>query len=114
MASNPARRYVFGPVAEGAALMGLRAAQVAVLAAGLLAALALLYLGGPGLGAFLALLAAGSAVGAAFVPIAGRTAEQWLPLLAHWGLRRLRGDTGYRSAAPSAGARQSLRPGEPV
>ena len=114
MAGSPGRRYVFGPIAEGAALMGLRAGQVAVLAAGLLGAVVLLYVGGPGLGAFLALLSAAGAVAIAFVPIAGRTAEQWLPPLARWRARRLGAKTSYRAAAPTAGARDPLRAGEPL
>jgi hypothetical protein len=42
VAGAPGRRYVFGPLAEGAALMGLRASQVAVLGAGLVSAVVLL------------------------------------------------------------------------
>jgi hypothetical protein len=114
VAGAQGRRYVFGPLAEGAALMGLRASQVAVLGAGLVGAVVLLYVGGSGLGAFLALVSAGGAVAIAFVPIAGRSAEQWLPLIARWSGRRLRGNTAYRAAGPTAGACEPLGAGEPV
>ena len=109
--SSPGRRYVFGPVAEGISLMGLRPGQVVVLAAGFVAAVFVLYVGPSGIGGLLAITASLAAVAISFVPVAGRTAERWAPVAARWVLLGAAARR-YRSAAPTAGARATLRAGE--
>lgn len=99
------RRYRFGPLEQRAVVGPLRAGQVAIVASGALLGLGALYAlrSLPGLIAALAALAA--AVAAICVPLEGRTAEEWAPVVGRWALRRRRAEAGYRSRAPSAGAR---------
>jgi hypothetical protein len=83
-------RYQFGPLERRGFLMGLRGDQVAVLGGG--GALALLALrAAPGATAgLLAAILVFSALAGALLPVAGRPPVAWLPLLAGYGLRRLR------------------------
>jgi hypothetical protein len=103
------RRYRFGPLEERHLVGPLRAGQVAVIAAAALVGLGALYglRSVPGL--ILALAALGAGAAAVCVPLEGRTAEEWAPVLWRWALRRRGAEAGYRSAAPAAGTR--LGPG---
>lgn len=97
-----ARRYRFGPLERRGIVGGLRTGQVAVCAAALTTAVVLL---SAAPGAVAAPVAAALILGAAtvsFLPIAGRTPEEWAPVLLRWLLRR--GRRSYRSTAPTAGA----------
>jgi Putative type VII ESX secretion system translocon, EccE len=111
--SRPERRYVFGSVAEGISLMGLRPGQVVVLATGLLVAVLVLYVGPSGIGALLAIAASLAAVAISFLPVRGRTLERWAPVAARW-LLSADAARAYSSAAPTAGARAVLRAEEHV
>jgi hypothetical protein len=99
------RRYRFGPLEQRAMIGPLRPAQVAIVAAAALIGLGALY----GLRSFAGMavaLAALCAAGAAiFVPVEGRTAEEWAPIVLRWLLRPGGHRRGYRSAAPGAGVR---------
>jgi hypothetical protein len=96
-------RYQFGPLERRGVLLGLQGGQLATLGGG--GALALLALHAVSRPAG-ALLAAGlvlSAIPAALLPVDGRPLGAWLPLLAGYGLRRLRGRRRLRSQAHLAG-----------
>src|SRR6478609_1086923 len=99
------RRYRFGPLEQRSLIGGLRTGQVVVLAvAALLGLLALYVLGGlPGV--VLALLLLLLAAAAIFVPLSGRTVDEWAPVLLRWYSRSRKDEGGFRSASPSAGVR---------
>jgi hypothetical protein len=97
--------YSFGPQAEGKALLGLRNGQVLVLAAGMVGGLICLYSGSAGAGAGLTMAVVLATIVVGFVPIRGRTAEQWGPIAVRYTLRQLTGRRWYRSAAPTSGVR---------
>ena len=97
-----ARRYRFAPLEQRALLGPLRIGQVTVLAAAALVGLGSMY-ALPGLLSLLVCLAAMlGAAAAIFVPLDGRTAEEWAPVALRWALR---GRGGYRSSAVGAGFR---------
>jgi hypothetical protein len=98
-----ARRYRFGPLERRGLIGSLRPGQVFAIAGSLGAAVVLMrsITGGPGLLAALALTL--SAAAFCFWPIAGRSAEEWLPVAGRYGKRRATGRHRYRSLAPVAG-----------
>jgi hypothetical protein len=100
-----ARRYRFGPLEQRAVVGPLRPGQVAIVATGALLGLGSLYVLRSLPGLIVALVALTLAVAAICVPIEGRTAEEWAPVVGRWAMRRRRAQTGYRSSAPAAGAR---------
>jgi len=85
--TGDARRYVFAPLEQRGVIAGLRAGQVALLGGGLVVATIVLRrlpdLAGVGLAAAGLVLA----VAAAFVSVAGRPVEQWVPTALRRGLR---------------------------
>jgi len=97
-ATAPTRRqastYVFGPRETRGLLLGLRGPQLAVLIAGLGCLVAGLSAGFGG--AVSGVLAVAVSAAVVFVPLAGRTAEQWAPAAAGFGLQRLTGQHAYR------------------
>ncbi|MBV9606447.1 MAG: hypothetical protein JO027_15130 [Solirubrobacterales bacterium] len=114
--------YRFGPVERRGILGQLRAGQVALVAAGAVAAIAALDRDPTAAGAFLGVVLFGVSVAAAFAPVGRRTTEEWAPIALAFGLRRVRGRTRFRSIAPTAGRlggeqagpwRRRLRPAEP-
>jgi hypothetical protein len=103
VAQEEVRRYRFGPLERRGLIGSLRPGQVLAVAASLLAAVVLMrsVTGGAGLLAALVLVVAAAAF--CFWPIAGRSAEEWLPVVGRYGSRRATGRHRYRSAAPLAG-----------
>ena len=78
-------RYRFGPLERRGLIAGWRGGQIAVVAGGVMAAIVVLRQR-PTLPAIaIALVAVALCVAAAWWPIAGRTAEQWLPTVVRWG-----------------------------
>ena len=106
------RRYRFGPLERRGVVGGLRGGQVVALAGMIVSVVVLLQLSSSPLMILVAMLLALVACAAAFSPIAGRTAEQWAPIVLFWGARRARGATQFRSTAPIVGA-QGAPDGEP-
>src|SRR5918994_808764 len=98
MADAP--RYRFGPLEKRGVLMGLRAGQLAVVAAALVVAVATLSAAPRASGLGLSALAA---VAIAFVPVAGRTLEQWSPLATRWLIRGLRSQRRTVTRQPGRG-----------
>ena len=95
--------YRFGPLERHGLLGPLSIGQFLTIAGALAAAVLILNLapsaGGAMLGVALVLIAAGVAT----VPIAGRTAVQWTPLVLAHLLRGVSGRRSHRSPAPTAG-----------
>lgn len=101
MASEP--RYIFGPLEHRALLMGLRGQQVAVFAATLAGVLAALWaIPAPG-NVAAAFALASAAAGVCFVPVAGRTVEQWTPVVLRWAWQRATGRHRFQSRTPGRG-----------
>ena len=96
-------RYRFPPLERRGIIAGWRGGQVGTVAVGLVLAV-LSVRSRPSLsGVGVALVLVGGAVALAFWPIAGRTGEQWLPVLIRWAWA---GATGHRFQAgpgPAAG-----------
>ncbi len=99
--------YRFGPRETRGVLLGLRAGQLALLLTGAVAVVGGLSVGP--VGALAGVLILASTASAALVPVAGRTAEQWLPALVAYLLSRLV-DGGRTHWLPQ----RSARSGEPV
>lgn len=108
-----AARYEFGSSAEDRTfVMGLRGSQVALLAFGLVFAVALVRASGGSAGSFA--VAAGAvalAACAAVWPVQGRTADEWAPVLIRSLFARLGHRDTYLSSVPILGLDAS---GEPV
>lgn len=79
--------------------------QVAVLAVAALVGLAALYVLRDWLGLLVAILLVGAALAAVTLPIEGRTAASWTPIVFRWGQRRGAQRDGFRSQSPGAGVR---------
>ena len=103
--------YRFGPVERRGILGQLRAAQVALVAAGAVAAIVALDREPTAAGAFLGVLLFGLSVAAAFAPVGRRTAEEWTPIALAFSLRRVRGRGAFARAPPP---RACSRPSRPV
>lgn len=97
------RTYIFGARRQSGPLAGLRAGQLACLAVGVIGALGLLRLGASLGGLAAAVAWAGGWAAAAFVPIGGRTLQQWAPVLVRWAWRRATGRHRWESATPLLG-----------
>lgn len=84
MADDTTTRYQFGPLEHRGLIGGLRATQVGLLAAALVAAVGLLYLLPTGTNAFAALGVILVAAALAFWPLRGRSLEEWAPVAVEW------------------------------
>ncbi|HXM56699.1 MAG TPA: SCO6880 family protein, partial [Candidatus Dormibacteraeota bacterium] len=109
MAEEP--RYRFGPLEQHGFLLGLRAGQVAALGAGLLLVLAIVILSQQALPGIVVGVLVAAAV---FVPIGGRTLEQWAPVVLGYAVRRALGRQRWTSQAPARGHRLTGRRGQRV
>jgi len=105
-----ARRYRFGPLERRGLVGALRAGQVAVLGTGLVSIIVLLQVSRSPAMVFAALLVAVAVIGICFAPIAGRTAEEWTPVVIAWALRGGRRGQRWRSAVPTRGLRRRSAP----
>jgi len=112
VADADAHRYRFGPRETRGIVAGLRSGQVAVLGFALVCVVVLLQFSAHPAIVFAAIAVGLGGAAVAFYPVAGRTAEEWAPIVLLWTGRRLRGRHRYRSPAPTAGARGPLD-GEP-
>jgi hypothetical protein len=92
--------YTFGPLERRGILGPLRAGQAAVLALGALVAIVALDSSPSPVGLAFALLAFTLAVAATWAPVAGRTAQEWGPVVARFTIRRRR----FLSRAPTGGS----------
>jgi hypothetical protein len=97
------QRYTFGPLEHHGLLGRLRGGQVLVWTVALVTAIAALDSAPNAAGVMVAVGVAIAGAALTGVPIATRGADEWLPLLAAFALRSLRGKTRHRSSAPSHG-----------
>lgn len=99
------RRYRFGPLEDRGVVGPFGLGQVAVLAAAAVVGLAALYALRDWLGLLVAVLVFAAALAAVTLPIEGRTAASWAPIVIRWGQRRGAQRDGFRSQSPGAGVR---------
>ena len=94
MSGERGSRYRFGPRERGGALAGWRAGQIMTVATGLVFGVLVLRWepNAVGVAAAVGILVLYGAL--ATVPVAGRTGDEWLPVVVCWGARR----TGVRGA----------------
>ena len=111
-ASNTSR-YRFGPLDRRGLLMGLRGAQLAILGALLVFAVATLSVAPNQGGLATSALAVMVAVFVCFVPLGGRTIEQWTPVVARWVVSGFSGGRRHVSTQPQDGLVQRETP-QPV
>jgi len=104
-APQPRTTYAFGPRETRGLLLGLRGPQLAILVIGLGCLVAGLSAGFGG--AAIGMLALAGSVAVVFVPLGGRTAEQWALVAVAFGVQRLTGQHDYRRP-PVAGAGAAL------
>jgi len=107
------RRYRFGPLEQRALVGPLRPGQVVILAIGAAVGLGALYGVRSFAGLAIGVGAICAATAAIFVPLEGRTAEEWAPVAIRWALRRRRAKVGYRSTSVMAGTQVGAE-GEPI
>lgn len=101
MADAP--RYRFGPLERRGLLAGLRGPQLVILGTtGFLVVVSLRSLP-PGTGLLVALTILVLGLGGGFVPIGGRTLDEWLPVVAGWTTRWVSGARRFSSRAPARG-----------
>jgi hypothetical protein len=105
MRNPPEVRYRFGPLERRGLIGSLRPGQLLILAGAVLMTILIVQAmkSGAGLGLATLVLAGGGLL--SFVPVGGRTFNEWIPVMASFLGRRLTGRTRYRSAAPEAGTR---------
>ena len=96
-------RYRFGPLERRGLLLGLRASQLGTLLGGATLAMIALHLGPDGVGAVVGAALMGAAVAACFWRIAGRTPEEWAPLVVTRLIQLSRRETTFISSAPLVG-----------
>ncbi len=91
MSREQGPRYRFGPRERGGALAGWRAGQILTVAVGLIFGVLVLRWepNAVGVAAAIGVLVLYGAL--ATVPVAGRTGDEWLPVVVCWGARRSRG-----------------------
>src|SRR4051812_28579965 len=104
MSTNERQRYRFGPLERRGLIGSLRPTQLIVIAASLSCGVILMRFLANGAGVVAALALAALAIASCFWPISGRSAEEWLPIVARHASRRLRGRNVQLSPAPQAGA----------
>jgi len=105
MPSTDVRRYRFGPLERRGLVGGLRGGQVGVCAVALVAIVIALSASPTPPVAFGCLGLALAAAAVAFLTVAGRTTEEWTPVVVRWLVRPRR---AHRSSAPTDGLRMTL------
>jgi hypothetical protein len=100
-------RYRFGPRERGGTLAGWRTGQIVTVALGLVFGVGILRWepNAAGVAAAIGILVLYGAL--ATVPIAGRTSDEWVPVVVCWGARR--GETGRRAHVPGGRRMGALR-----
>jgi hypothetical protein len=95
--------YRFGPLERRGILGPVRAGQAVTIAVGAVLAIAILDRAATATGAMVATIAFGTLVVLAVAPVGRRTAEEWMPVIATFALRRLLGRHRFRSGLPTRG-----------
>jgi Putative type VII ESX secretion system translocon, EccE len=94
--------YTFGPLERRGILGPIRAGQAGLIAGGAVTAIVALDAAPAAAGALVAVVAVAVAVVSAFAPLAGRTAEEWLPITLAFARRRI-GARRLSSAVAASG-----------
>ena len=102
--------YAFGPLESRGILGPIRAGQAAIIATAGLAVITLVDLSPSVSAALVAAVVLAAGVALAFVPIGGRTTEEWLPVVTMFAHRRARGRHRFTSRRPSRGTRMDGAP----
>jgi len=97
-------RYRFPPLERRGVIAGWRAGQVGTVAGGLVLAVLSVRSHPSPAGVVVAVVWVGGAVALAFWPIAGRTGEQWLPVVVRWGWAGVTGHRFEPAPGPAAGS----------
>jgi hypothetical protein len=97
-------RYRFGPRERGGALAGLRAGQILTVAFGLVVGVLTLRWQPDPVGVVMAFIVLAICAALATWPVAGRTGDQWFPVVVLWGARGF-GPRGHRQLGPLRGLR---------
>ena len=108
MADAP--RYRFGPLERRGVLAGLRASQLLILGAGGFLVVIAARMVPPTAALGLMLIVGIAVAAAAFVPLGGRTADEWAPVVAQWALSGLTGSRKFVSSQPLQGTTAVLDP----
>ena len=103
-------RYRFGPLERKGVIAGLNAGQVLCMGAGLVAAVLVLRSAPTVVGLVVGVMALLAGTAAAFVPLGGRTAEEWAPVLVRWWAGRVSGARSWRGEDAAAGRRAPSPP----
>ncbi len=96
-------RYRFGPLERRGLIAGWRGGQIAIVALGVILAIALLHRRPTGPVIAVSVVIVAGCVAVAWWPVAGRTAEQWLPTVVRWGAGGLAGGHRWRAGVEKAG-----------
>ncbi|MHB1445263.1 MAG: SCO6880 family protein [Acidimicrobiales bacterium] len=103
-ADSAGGRYRFGPLERKGLVAGLGGGQVVCVGAGLLGAVGAIRLLPMAVGLAAAAAAVAVGLGAGFVPVSGRTSEEWAPVIWGWGRSRLSGTWRWFGRAHQRGA----------
>jgi hypothetical protein len=95
--------YSFGPLERRGIAGGVAAGQLTVLGGGVLLAILVLDHAPSAGGATLATIICAVAGAAAFAPLGGRTAQEWLPIAARFIVARILGGDRFVTSEPGAG-----------
>lgn len=99
------RKYRFGPLEQRTIAGPLRVGQVVTGGIAALLALLLAYSLRSTMGIVLAIAALAGGATILFLPFAGRTIDEWIPVALRWASRAAGGENQYVSAAPTTGFR---------
>lgn len=100
---RPRARYRLGPLEQRGVVAGWRAGQLLTVAAALVVAVVALRSRPSVGGVVVAVVAVGAGVALACVPVQGRSAEQWAPVVARHAWAGLAGRRRWTSPEPAAG-----------
>jgi hypothetical protein len=100
---RPRARYRLGPLEQRGVVAGWRAGQLLTVAAALVVAVGALRSRPSVGGVVVAVLAVGSGVAFACVPVQGRSVEQWAPVVARYAWTGLAGRRRWTSPEPASG-----------
>jgi len=104
-------RYRFPPLERRGVIAGWRAGQIGSVAAGLVLAV-LTIRSRPSLsGVVVAIVFVGTGLALAFWPIAGRTGEQWLPVVVRWAWAGVTGHRFQSASGPASGSQMVIGEG---
>jgi hypothetical protein len=97
-------RYRFGPLERRGLVAGWRGGQLAAVALSLIVAVGVLRARPSVVGLAVSLVGVGIGLAVACWPLAGRTAEQWAPVVTRWSALGVRGRRRYLSEVPGLGS----------